>query len=370
MRQQKTDLWSYLAATSKAIVLYGMGNGADKILSVCEEKGIRISDFFASDGFVRGQIFHGKRVLSWSETRETYGADNLIVLLSFGSSRPEVIETIRNVASEAELYAPDVPAFGDGVIDAAFLEAHAEEIERARALLADEESRRIYDLVWEYKRTGRIEPLLQAVSDPDAVMQAFVRPQQVRVAVDLGAYTGDTVRQLLDAPDSAVRRVYAFEPDARNFKKLSLYAENETRAEVIPHAFGAWSGRETLTFDGSGNRNASVGANRSQSLDGRAYKAITVEGEALDSVVAADTVDYIKYDVEGSEREALLGSAKTIQRDHPTLLVSLYHRNEDLFALPLMLNRMFPDYRGYYLRRFCGIPAWDLNLYVTKERLL
>ena len=366
MRQQNIDLWAHLAATSKTVVLYGMGNGADKILSVCEEKGIAVSDFFASDGFVRGQIFHGKRVLSWSETKEKYGADDLIVLLSFGSARPEVLDAICNVASEAELYAPDVPAFGDGVIDGAFLEAHAEEIERARSLFSDEESVRIYDLVWEYKRTGRIEPLLQAVSDPDEMMKTLVRPERVHVAVDLGAYTGDTVRQLLDAPDSAVQRVYAFEPDARNFKKLSAYAETETRAEVIPYAFGAWSGRETLVFDGSGNRNASVGVNRSQSLDGRAYKAITVEGEATDAVVGADTVDYIKYDVEGSEREAILGSIGSIQRDHPTLMVSLYHRNEDLFALPLMLNELFPDYRGYYLRRLRGIPAWDLNLFCKK----
>ena len=367
MRQQNSDLWTYLAATTKSIVLYGMGNGADKILSVCEEKGIAVCDFFASDGFVRGQIFHGKRVLSWSEVKEKYGVDRVIVLLSFGSSRSEVIEAICKVASEAELYAPDVPAFGDGVIDGAFLEAHVEEIKEARALLADEESRRIYDLVWEYKRTGRIDPLLQAVSDPGAVMRELVCPKNIRVSVDLGAYTGDTVRELLDAPQSALERVYAFEPDARNYKKLSAYAASETRAEVRAFSYGAWSSRQTLTFDGSGNRNASVGTNRSQSLDARAFKAIVVEGEALDAVVGEDTVDYIKYDVEGSEQEAILGSVKTIEREMPTLLVSLYHRNEDLFALPLLIRELFPGYRGFYLRRMAGVPAWDLNLYVKKE---
>ena len=60
----KKDLWQYLAESDKPIVMYGMGNGADKILSVCEAKGIEIKDFFASDGFVRGHSFHGKKVLS------------------------------------------------------------------------------------------------------------------------------------------------------------------------------------------------------------------------------------------------------------------------------------------------------------------
>ena len=30
----KKDLWQYLSETDKPIVMYGMGNGADKILAV------------------------------------------------------------------------------------------------------------------------------------------------------------------------------------------------------------------------------------------------------------------------------------------------------------------------------------------------
>ncbi|MBQ9761415.1 MAG: FkbM family methyltransferase [Clostridia bacterium] len=367
MQVDQMELWTRLAATSKTVVLYGMGNGADKILRICEEKGIAVSDVFASDGFVRGQIFHGKRVLSWSEAKEKYGAENLIVLLSFGSSRPEVLELIRRVASEAELYAPDVPAFGDGVIDADFFKKNEKNIQAARALFTDDESLMIYDKVWEYKKTGRIEPLLEAVSDPDKVMHEIIRPEEISSYADLGAYTGDTVRELLFYANGAVREVWAMEPDARSFKKLSAYAEGETRAKVEPFCLGAWSHRETLCFDGSGNRNASMEVNRSASLADRKFKAVTVEGEALDTLLDGRTVDYIKYDVEGSEYEAIMGSRATIERCYPTLLVSLYHRNEDLFRLPLLLHEMFPDYQGIYLRRFGGIPAWDLNLYLTRQ---
>ena len=66
------DLWTYLTSANKTIVMYGMGNGADKIIGVCKSYGIEIADFFASDGFVRGQIFHGKRVMSFSEVKEKY----------------------------------------------------------------------------------------------------------------------------------------------------------------------------------------------------------------------------------------------------------------------------------------------------------
>ena len=125
----KKDLWAHLCATDKKIVMYGMGNGADKILSICEQRGIEISDFFASDGFVRGHEFHGKRVLSYSEAKEKYGAENMIVLLSFASSLPDVLANIYRIADECELYAPDVPVCGTNLFDGVFYERNEERIE-------------------------------------------------------------------------------------------------------------------------------------------------------------------------------------------------------------------------------------------------
>ena len=50
------DMWQTLRESTKPIVMYGMGNGADKILAVFSERGIEVADFFASDGFVRHQL--------------------------------------------------------------------------------------------------------------------------------------------------------------------------------------------------------------------------------------------------------------------------------------------------------------------------
>ncbi len=358
------DLWEYLAASEKTVVLYGMGNGADKILDACVKKGISVQAVFASDGFVSRKLFHGMEVCSWNEIKARFGAENVIVLLAFGSSRPEVLENIARISKEAELYAPDVPAFGDGLFDRAFFEAHLSEIEQAYALLSDDESRRIYENVILFKLTGKIGYLADAESDPQTVMQTLVRPDTLRVAADLGAYNGDTVRQLLDNGAVNLQAVYAMEPDPRNFRKLADYAARETRTTVLPFEAGAWSEQTTLVFEDSGNRNASFGQNRSQTLDARPHKQKTINADTLDHILGGARVDYIKYDVEGSEKEALLGSVSTIRACSPTLLVSLYHRNEDIFALPLLIRKLFPQYQGYFLRRFRGIPAWDLNLYL------
>ena len=356
------DLWKYLADSNrknKKIVVYGMGNGADKILAVCQRYGIEVSDFFASDGFVRGHSFHGKRVLSYSEAKEKYGAENMIVLLSFASSLPNVLETIYNVASECELYAPDVPVCGDNLFNAEFYNNNKDKIDFVRNIFEDEESKRIYDCVVNYKLSGKTEYLREAENSKEEVYTSLLCAESIKVAVDAGAYNGDTARELAALAPS-LKRVYALEPDRRNFRKLSEYAAEEERFEVCPLQCAAWSENTTLIYDASGNRNAGVNPN--------AKKTQEVEAVSIDSVLAGSTeeTDYIKYDVEGSERPALLGSAETIKRDRPRLLVSAYHRSEDIFELPMLIKSIEPSYK-LYLRRYSYIPAWDLNIIAVPE---
>ncbi len=353
------DLWSYLVSRGeKSIVMYGMGNGADKILAVCERYGIEVCDFFASDGFVRGHSFHSKRVLSYSEAKQKYGAENMIVLLSFASSLPDVLDTIYAVANECELYAPDVPVCQSDLFCREFYEENKEKIYAARDLLHDEESRRIFDLVIKYKLSGDIRYLTEAQNERSDVWGTLIKPANINIAIDAGAYNGDTVRELRDL-GAPLKKIYALEPDRRNFRRLSEYADGETSFTVIALQSAAWCSADTLSYDASGNRNAGV--------SDTAKKTVSVSAVAIDEIYGEnEKIDYIKYDVEGSEKEALEGSRKTILTSRPALLVSAYHRSEDIFSLPLMLRELCPRYR-FYLRRFPYIPAWDLNIIAIPE---
>ncbi|MDE6751522.1 MAG: FkbM family methyltransferase, partial [Eubacterium sp.] len=75
----ETDVWNYLADSGKPIVIYGMGNGAEKIISVLKEYGAEIDDIFASDEFVRGHSFLGHKVLKYSEVCEKYDDFNIVL---------------------------------------------------------------------------------------------------------------------------------------------------------------------------------------------------------------------------------------------------------------------------------------------------
>lgn len=356
----KTDLWHYLSESMRPIVMYGMGNGADKIIAVCEKYGVEISDFFASDGFVRGHSFHGKTVLSYSAMKEKYEGQNPIVLLSFASSLPDVMALFKKVGDECELYAPDVPVFGEALFTIEFFEENKARFEAVYKLLADEESKRIYENVISYKLSGDIKYLWESENSKDSVYRDILDCQKISSYLDLGAYNGDTIREMLFYNPS-LQSAIALEPDARNFRKLNEYAQNVDNCAIKCINVGAWNENTTLLFDASGNRNAGI-----VSKGNIVSKIKEVNVVSVDSVLDGAQVDYIKYDVEGSEKEALLGSTKTIKMHAPKLLVSLYHRSEDLFTLPELVRDLNPNYM-LYLRRFPYIPAWDLNLYAVKN---
>ena len=334
--------------------MYGMGNGADKIIGVCERYGIEISDFFASDGFVRGQIFHGKTVLSFSQIKEKYGKDNIIVLVAFASSLPDVMDAIARVAEECETYIPDVPVRGDNVFCEEFEREHKDEIEQAFALLSDERSREVFQGVIDFRRTGRIDILQSTSDEPAAILDELLHFDQYRIMGDIGAYNGDTAEALLERCPLA-EKIYSLEPDRRNFRKLSAFAEGKEK--IVPINAASWDENTTLYFDDAGNRNSGLAE------EGISKRRVEVNAIALDGILA-DGVDYIKYDVEGAEKEALEGSREVISKYRPDLLISIYHRTEDLHALVLQLHEICPDYK-LFIRRYPYIPAWDLNLYAT-----
>ncbi len=347
------DLWQYLASAKKPIVMYGMGNGADKIIAVLEKHNIEIADFFASDGFVRGQVFHEKTVLSFSAIKEKY--TDFIVLVSFGSSLPDVLNNIYTIADNYELYAPDVPVCGETLFTLDFYKENFARFEHVYNLLSDDESKVLYSNIIRYKITGKISYLKAAISSSDCE-KSLLNFDKYETFIDAGAYNGDTARKFISDCKNA-KTIFAIEPDRKNFKKLSAYAETETKAKVIPLNFGTWDKYEVAEFTVGGNRNSGIGT---QNLK----KTEPVTLNTVDSINAS--CDYIKYDVEGAEKEALKGSVITIKQSEPDMLISLYHRSEDLFVLPELVHELFPDYK-LYLRRFEYVPAWDINLYALKR---
>ena len=353
----KEDMWDKLKNEDRPIVVYGMGNGADKLFARLEEYGVRVSEVFASDGFVRGHSFRGFKVRSFSEIKEQY--DDFVILLSFASNRAEVIDMLAEIDRKHDMYVPDMPVAGvDEFFDRDFYNNNYDRIVSAYECLEDEESRAVFSSVVNYKLSGSMKYLLSTYSDRDGIY-SLMPTKSILHAVDAGAYNGDTAREA-KAYFPNLKKIIAVEPDKKNFKKLLKYSEAENDINVEAFNVAAWNENVGGVFFGSGNRNSTAVATASYEHCMDEIPMVRIDG------LTDEHIDYIKYDVEGAEAEAIDGSSKIIERDRPTMLISLYHRSRDIFALINKIKDEYPDY-SLYLRRLRCLPAWEIDLIAVKN---
>jgi FkbM family methyltransferase len=351
---QITDLWTYLEKTDKKIVLYGMGDGAEKILDVCEKKGIKVSGIFASDEFAKYKKFRGFTVKKYADIKAEY--ENPVILVSFATRLDSVMNKIYNLCETDELYAPDVPVFGEGLFDSAFFKENFDKFEKVFSLLSDDISKKAYLNIIKYKLTGKINYLKECETSASEAYSTIIKPKKDFAYVDIGAYNGDTIREYLSYAKGA-SIVTAFEPDVKNYAKLSEYAKTlDVRTNVINAA--AWDKDETLTFYSRSGRNSSVITNHP------GLKPINVKAVIADNYINA--ADYINIDAEGSDMKALYGLQKTVKKFAPVISCAVYHRNEDMFSIPLYLAGLYDNFE-MYIRHFPYVPAWDTNVYIKNK---
>ena len=339
----------------RPVVLYGTGNGADKIIDILEQKGIRADGIFASDCFVRDRFFRGIKVSSYSDIIDKIG-DNISVLLSFGTNRPEVLEFISELDKKHDLIIPEVPLYGGDVFDYEYFQNNQNKILATAKLFEDETSRSLFFDAVNFRLTGKMRYL--TLCDPfDKSVKDLFGDSRIGVIVDGGAYRGDTANVFLNVfPGSEV--LYAVEPDPHSFRKLTE-SSNDSRIRTVNAALSSFCG--FTSFSSSSSRGAGVSGNSKRS------KSISVPAVTIDAILNGEKCDLIKLDVEGNEREALLGAANTFNRFTPGLIISLYHRTDDLFDIPRSIKTVNEDY-GLYLRRPFCVPMWDLNLFAVNRR--
>lgn len=345
------DLWDKLASETRPIVVYGMGNGADKLIQRFEKYGIEIDDFFASDGFVRGHFFHGKRVKSLDEIKSLYS--DFVIVLSFASNRDEVIGLFIDLDKKYDLYIPDMPVTGEEYFDKDFFNNNYNSICKAYESLSDENSKNAFANIVNFKLFGRLTYLESAYSTKEE-LYSFLQKKKFETIIDAGAYNGDTLKDVKSFFTN-LKKAYAVEPDVKTFKRLRKYCEAEKDFQAIAINSAVWSSTGETTFLRSGNRNSSISSTASHEHQDDVVSMIKVDD------LTEEKVDYIKYDVEGAELEALIGSDCTILKHKPVLLVSAYHRSEDVFSLVNYLHEKYDFYNLYFLR-LRAVPAWEIDI--------
>jgi len=402
MKEQHT-LWDYLKTTETSIVLYGTGDGADKIMARLKAAGCAVAGVFASDEFARGQYFHGFPVRKYSEL--SAWKENVIVLIAFASERQSVLERFGELARIHETYAPHVPVFsGDGSVTPEWVKRNESELQKVYDGLADEMSRNVFAAVLNYRLSGKLSYLQSCTTDRKEDIRALFDFGEDETYADLGAYNGDTVREFLEMTKYRYNKIFAAEPDLKNFKKLTEFVRENNIGRIYCLQTGVWKESGLLELTGSGGRQSTFWFGQQPGKKQQTVPADICGGEAVrvgsvatagkagvlcgdcsapmsrrkkiktnmvnvasvDHILGSERADYMKFDVEGVEKEALEGARQHLLPDRngklPKLLVAAYHHDEDIFRLPLLLWNLQPEYK-IYLRKHPYVPDWEINIF-------
>ncbi len=334
--------WEKIKDSGKPVVIYGMGNGADKVIDEFNRLEIPILGVTASDDFVRGQIFRGYKVKKLSE----FDGD-FIIAVGFATCIPEVMNHIYSLSKKYRVIVPCVPVFGDEIFNRVFIEKNADKISAAYNLFEDD-SKRIFEGCVNFMFGGELDVLSSVTTEKEEVFENIIHFNNESY-LDLGAYRGDTVEEFLHYCGGEYESITALEPDRRTFKKLCGYLESIPRSTAYQKAI--YNEITTLCFTDKAGRQSTI-----------SDKGEEIETTTVDELCKNKKVTYIKMDVEGAESEAIEGAGKTLKEQKPKLNIALYHKSADIFELPLKISQINPDYK-FYIRRHPYIPCWDMNLY-------
>ena len=160
---------------------------------------------------------------------------------------------------------------------------------------------------------------------------------RTRAVIDVGGFMGDTALILDEFTDLGV---HVFEPSAESVRLCKQTAQLNSLSKLVinPFALGDEDTTSHLLRDSDGSRIL-------QPHEVAQYGKTDVEEIKvirLDDYVRAKNlkVGLIKVDVEGFEEKVLRGSLETIQKQRPTLIVSMYHSFDQFFGLKGLIESL------------------------------
>lgn len=169
----------------------------------------------------------------------------------------------------------------------------------------------------------------------------IVQVEKDDIVIDCGGATGDTALYFCS---KGAEKVFVFEFIKSSLLKIEQQIQNNLQfnkqIKIVNNAVWNTSNEELSYMD---RGNASIVGNKNIYPN----KVVT---KSIDSLVKEENtlIDFIKMDIEGAEYEALLGASKTISKQKPKLAISVYHKENDLINIPLLLKKLNPDYEFYF----------------------
>jgi len=363
------------------VVLFGAGGLGAELYSTLRRHGVCPVCFCDNDNSKGGGTYCGIPVITFKELKESF-QDSLIVIASHkyhGPITKQLLESdfrqdrilckISNAhASTVFMYSMSGTQrlFGGykqlchpTVLDV--LLEHQESLKDAYDLLADQHSKDLFvskfALMASDENFELFRAFIESYSQPvlefgfgnyDGTPEDYyyfnnnvLSLSSGEVYVDVGAFDGDSVHTFVEACQRNqlnYKWIHAFEPDPHCYR--ALLKNTASYENISCRQTGLWWKSQTLRFNISENGIH----DQASAIDDSGN--IEIEGISLDDYLRGEAVSLIKMDPGGNIiPEVIRGASDTIARHKPKLVMGAYHSIKSMFEIPLLVNRICPDYK-------------------------
>lgn len=341
------------------LVLYGAGGNCELAMFTCMNYGVAVScicDTKTTGTYTyKDQIYE---IISPDSLMKNYR--NALVMITPWQYEQEIYDFLCKLGfSRTQIYFFRI--YPEMVSPALFHEKYLEGHRQVYHLFHDEKSKN--------RILNRIRLLLSGIPCPaDSLYEdgyfAFpgIKVAENEIYVDGGANIGDTAEEFIDLMGETNEnyKIYSFEPDPQSYETAIKNLSQYSNVEVFPYALS--SHKTELKF-----ANAQGIDGVSSHITTNDINSITVQATSLDLFFADKPQDewptIIKLDIEGAEKEALLGAENIIKAKKPQLIICAYHKPEDMYELPQTILKLRDDYKLTFWQ--IGTSFWDMILYAV-----
>jgi FkbM family methyltransferase len=325
------------------ILVYGAGNTGKTVVQHLSLNGYDVLSFIDKTA-TENLLFEGYPVVSLKNAYKLYGPKTpiLIAIHNRGVDMVGVIQTVKNAGflicytmfDYARVLNTD-NTFRFFLTDPKKLKSEKSNAEKFYHLLSDDLSRFFYFDLVKFRLSGDYfvcpKPTVQDQYSPVDIPR-WNNPLRL---IDCGAYNGDSIR-LFDSYQYEIESVLAFEPDLSNYRAL-IKTTDYPNGVYIP--CGVSDTAKVIRF------NSGSGEGSRAAIDGD----VTIQMLSIDEAFPDFAPNLIKMDIEGGERDAILGAKETSRKYRPGMAISAYHLPSDLWRVGLLISEIDADY-NFYMR--------------------
>ena len=314
----------------KETYIFGASTNGIDVLNVCKKNNIKVLGFL--DNFFGEGLFENTPVFNPEE--KFLNKQVIITSPNFCYDIQKQLESLgyTKILNMAEFY--HILNLEPASLWCKDLKYQNLEYLQLKDKLADNESRRVLEAIINFRLTFNLRYLAKIQSKNKQYFdEDFFKPGH-HVFVDGGAYDGSTIKEFIKlCPE--YRSIYAYEPGNIYNKLRDLYY---SFPKIIALNMALSNSKGTTYLSG-------IGASSHLSKSG--LPIITTN---IDNI--GETITFLKLDVEGSESLAICGAYDQITNHHPFMAISVYHKPQDIWSIPKLIDGIAPGVYQFYLRHY------------------